>query len=146
MGNRGVRTQHCTHRSPCSTLIAAADTKTPVPHPRGADIVNLLLQNEARPDAADYSAGATALMLAARNGSLAAAEALVTAGANVNAATQSGTSVLMHAVANGSVPLVSMLLEVSGAHSAGWGDVETATRGAAAQCQLDKSHLLAHQS
>ena len=38
-----------------------------------------------------------ALMLAARNGSLAAVEALVTAGANVNAATPHGTTTLMNA-------------------------------------------------
>jgi len=76
-----------------------------------ATLVALLLQNEARPDAADYSAGATALMLAARNGSLAAAAALVAGGASPNAITPSGTSVLMHAVANGSAPLVAFLLK-----------------------------------
>ena len=65
-------------------------------------IVKLLLQNKARPDASDYSAGGvTALMLAARNGSVAAAEALVAGGASVHATTPAGTSVLMHAVANG---------------------------------------------
>lgn len=80
-------------------------------------IVKLLLQNKARPDASDYSAGGvTALMLAARNGSVAAAEALVAGGASVHATTPAGTSVLMHAVANGSAPLVEMLL-TSGANA-----------------------------
>eukprot|EP00962_Isochrysis_galbana_P051352 scaffold22753_cov108-Isochrysis_galbana.AAC.1 len=51
-------------------------------------------------------------MLAARNGSTAAAEALVAGGAGVNAVTPAGTTVLMHAVANGSAPLVGMLLKV----------------------------------
>ena len=56
-------------------------------------IVKLLLQNKARPDASDYSAGGvTALMLAARNGSVAAAEALVAGGASVHATTPAGTS------------------------------------------------------
>jgi ankyrin repeat protein len=81
------------------------------PSPSG--LVRLLLTHSARPDAADYSAGATALMLAARNGSAAAAEALLAGGASVNVVTPAGTTVLMHAVANGSVPLVRMLLKVS---------------------------------
>ena len=52
-----------------------------------------------------------ALMLAARNGSLAAVEALVTAGANVNSATPHGTTTLMNAVASGSLPTIGALVK-----------------------------------
>ena len=62
-----------------------------------AEMVALLVQHNARVEATDYTGGMTALMLAARNGSLAAVEALVTAGANVNAATPHGTTTLMNA-------------------------------------------------
>jgi ankyrin repeat protein len=44
-----------------------------------AEMAKLLIAQKARVDAADYTGGATALMLAARNGSLAAVEALVEA-------------------------------------------------------------------
>ena len=75
-----------------------------------ADMVSLLLRNQARVDSSDYTGGATALMLAARNGSLAAAEVLTAAGANVNAATPQGTTVLMQGVANGSLPVIAHLV------------------------------------
>ena len=52
-----------------------------------AQMAELLLSHQARVDAADYTGGATALMLAARNGSLAAVETLIAAGAKVGAAT-----------------------------------------------------------
>lgn len=73
-------------------------------------MVKLLIENKARVDAADYTGGATALMLAARNGSMAAVDALIEAGANVSAATPQGTTVLMQGVANNSVTIVAALL------------------------------------
>jgi ankyrin repeat protein len=75
-----------------------------------ADMVKLLVENKARVDAADYTGGATALMLAARNGSAAAVDALIDAGANVSASTPQGTTVLMQAVANASVTITAALL------------------------------------
>lgn len=50
-------------------------------------------------------------MLAARNGSLAAVEVLSEAGASVEASTPQGTTVLMQAVANGSLPLIAHLVK-----------------------------------
>ena len=76
-----------------------------------ADMVDLLVQNKARVEATDYTGGMTALMLAARNGSFAAVEALVVAGANVNAATPHGTTTLMTAVAGGSLQVVAALIK-----------------------------------
>ena len=76
-----------------------------------ANMVDLLVKNKARIEATDYTGGMTALMLAARNGSLAAVETLVTAGANVNAATPHGTTTLMNAVANGSLPVIGQLIK-----------------------------------
>ena len=74
-------------------------------------MVELLIQHNARVDASDYSGGATALMLAARNGSLEAMETLTAAGADVNEATPQGTTVLMQAVANASTSPVIHLLD-----------------------------------
>ena len=49
-------------------------------------------------------------MLAARNSSLATVEALIGAGAKVGAVTPQGTTVLMQAVASGSIPIVAAIL------------------------------------
>ena len=76
-------------------------------------MAKLLIDQKARVDAADYTGGATALMLAARNGSISAVETLVEAGAKVSATTPQGTTVLMQAVANGSAPIVAHLLTAS---------------------------------
>ena len=75
-----------------------------------APMAQLLIQHKARLDAADYTNGATALMLAARNGSAAAVSTLIEAGAKLGATTPHGTTVLMQAVANGSAPVVGQLL------------------------------------
>ena len=80
-----------------------------------AEMVKLLIEQKARVDASDYTGGATALMLAARNGSLAAVEALTEASANVLAATPQGTTVLMQAVANGSLPVIAHLIRAGAA-------------------------------
>ena len=74
------------------------------------DMVKLLVGQKARVDAADYTGGATALMLAARNGSALAVEALIEVGAKVGATTPQGTTVLMQAVANNSLPIATTLL------------------------------------
>lgn len=73
-------------------------------------MVRLLIEHKARVDASDYTGGATALMLAARNGSLAAVEELVEAKANVLAATPQGTTVLMQAIANGTISVVAAVI------------------------------------
>jgi len=75
-----------------------------------AEMTSLLIAQKARIDAADYTGGATALMLAARNGSATTVDALITAGAKVNVVTPQGTTVLMQAVANGSLPIAASLL------------------------------------
>ena len=75
-----------------------------------AEMAKLLIDQKARVDAADYTGGATALMLAARNGSLAAVTTLIDAGAKVSAASPQGMTVLMQGVANGSAPIVAQLL------------------------------------
>ena len=74
------------------------------------EIVQVLVDNKARVDAADYTGGATAMMLAARNGSLEAVEVLIAAGASMGVATPTGTTTLMQAVANGSLPVVAAIL------------------------------------
>ena len=89
--------------------------KTVLMHAAARDLprmITLLLEHQARVDTADYTGGATALMLAARNGSLAAVETLAAAGASIHAATPAGTTVLMQAVANGSIPVIMRLLDL----------------------------------
>ena len=83
-----------------------------------AEMAKLLIEQKARVDAADYTGGATALMLAARNGSLAAVTTLIEAGAKVSASTPQGTTVLMQGVANGSAPIVGALLMAGAAPNA----------------------------
>lgn len=80
-----------------------------------ADMGKLLVSHKARVDASDYTGGATALMLAARNGSLAAVEMLIEAGAKVNATTPQGTTVLMQVCAPAAVdhPNPSPVIAVS---------------------------------
>src|SRR5213594_1727961 len=83
--------------------------RSPAPQGRAKRMPSLLIKRGASVDAAD-SFGTTALMLAARAGSVPSVDALLKAGAKVDAADHPGNTALMHAAIGGNLGVVERLL------------------------------------
>lgn len=70
--------------------------------------VKLLIQHGAKLDAFRSNQRGTALMLASQKGHLSVVKALIHAGADVNVASQNGTTALYRACQNGHLPVIKL--------------------------------------
>ncbi len=108
-----------------------------------AEVARMLIKAGANVTATTRLGGYTPLLLAARNGSVAVIDELVTAGANPNAATTNGTTALMMAAAAGRADGVRALLDHGADANAKEVRGETALMFAAASGRVDAIKVLA---
>ncbi|MGC8602967.1 MAG: ankyrin repeat domain-containing protein [Desulfomonilaceae bacterium] len=106
-----------------------------------ADVVDVLLQHKALPDATS-TGGQTPLMAAAKNGNLDSAQLLITNGANVNLSDTKGSTALIQAAESGHLEISRLLLSKGANVNAADHNGDTALIQASKSGHLEIARLL----